>query len=96
MNEAFEIFQMTAAPAGITMSRITTELNQLTHRIMTNTTMVVVLNHYDLRARGVDLQQMNAETQSQKVFPVQRVHKGRKRMKAAEACPPRGDVRANE
>lgn len=42
VNEPREIFQMTAFPDDITVSKITTELNQLTDRLLTSNTMVVV------------------------------------------------------
>lgn len=58
--------------------------------------MVLVLSHYVLRGKGAGLQQKIAETQSQKVLPVWWVHKGRKRMKQAQECPQRGDIRADE
>ena len=58
--------------------------------------MAVVLIHYVLQGEGVDLQQKVTETQGQKVLPEQWVHRGRKRIKEAEECPQRVDIRADE
>lgn len=81
-----------ATPVDVTKRRITTEMNQLTHRIMTSSKNGGCFKPHVFGRREL----ICRKSLLKYGVMVQRVHKERKKMEEAQGCPQRSDIGAGE